>query len=214
MTNIMIIGAGGRAGRAATAEAVRRGHTVTAVVRDPARHSDLAGPSVALRAGDATDAAALARLAADHDAAVATVADMAEDPDAFFTRAATALVEGLRAGGVGRLVWVGLASVLPTADGTPLMDTEGYPTAYRSFSLAHAAALSTFSADGAGLDWVALSPSGDFDHTGRTTGGYAVAPADAAGRIGYADFALAVLDEIDAPRWSRTHVGVEAAPDA
>ncbi|HEX2312530.1 MAG TPA: NAD(P)H-binding protein, partial [Thermomonospora sp.] len=42
MGKIIVFGAGGRAGRAAVAEAVRRGHEVTAVVRDPARHPDLA----------------------------------------------------------------------------------------------------------------------------------------------------------------------------
>ncbi|MEV1206649.1 NmrA family NAD(P)-binding protein, partial [Microbispora rosea] len=36
--NIVIFGAGGRAGRQAVAEARRRGHRVTAVVRDPAGH--------------------------------------------------------------------------------------------------------------------------------------------------------------------------------
>ncbi|MEU8250038.1 NmrA family NAD(P)-binding protein [Nonomuraea sp. NPDC048916] len=36
---ITIFGAGGRAGRQVVAEARRRGHQVTAVVRDPARHS-------------------------------------------------------------------------------------------------------------------------------------------------------------------------------
>lgn len=38
MADIIIFGAGGRAGRAATLEAVGRGHHVTAVVRDPERH--------------------------------------------------------------------------------------------------------------------------------------------------------------------------------
>ncbi|MFB7032347.1 MULTISPECIES: hypothetical protein [unclassified Streptomyces] len=35
-------------------------------------------------------------------------------------------------------------------------------------------------------------------------------PGRAAGRISHADFAIALLDEIDAPRHHRTHVGVEA----
>ncbi|MGW4698416.1 NAD(P)H-binding protein, partial [Kitasatospora cineracea] len=42
MARIVVFGAGGRVGRAAVAEAVRRGHAVTAVVRDPDRHPELA----------------------------------------------------------------------------------------------------------------------------------------------------------------------------
>ncbi|WP_245899650.1 NAD(P)H-binding protein, partial [Nonomuraea indica] len=45
MSKIVIFGAGGRAGRHAVAEAVARGHHVTAVVRDPARHQHLLSPT-------------------------------------------------------------------------------------------------------------------------------------------------------------------------
>ncbi|WP_370618079.1 NAD(P)-dependent oxidoreductase [Mumia sp. Pv 4-285] len=210
MGKIMIVGAGGRAGRAATTEAVRRGHAVTAVVRDPARYTDLSGESVTLAAGDVTDADALAALAVGHDAVIATVYDLsATDPRAWFVAASRALVSGLEHAGVRRLVWVGLASLLPTTDGTALMDTDAYPNEHRAFYLAHAAATEGFAAAAERLDWVALSPSGDFDHGGTSTGGYAVAPADADSRITYDDFALALLDEVDAPRTSRMHVGVE-----
>ncbi|MEV4215444.1 NAD(P)H-binding protein [Micromonospora sp. NPDC049662] len=64
--NIVIFGAGGRAGRRAVAEARRRGHRVTAVVRDPAAHGDLGEAHVV--AGDVTDAASVARAAAGQDA--------------------------------------------------------------------------------------------------------------------------------------------------
>ncbi|WP_262848594.1 NAD(P)-dependent oxidoreductase [Mumia quercus] len=211
MRKVMIVGAGGRAGRAATAEAVRRGHAVTAVVREPARHQDLAGPGVALVAGDVTDADALATLAAGHDAVVAAVYDSSStDPHRFFVATAHALTDGLARAGVTRLVWVGLAPLLPTSDGTLLGDTEGYPDEHRGFFLAHAAATRAFDT-ATGLDWVALSPSGDFDHGGTPSGGYATAPGDADSRITYADFARALLDEVDEPRTFRAHVGVEAA---
>ncbi|MFD0890304.1 NmrA family NAD(P)-binding protein, partial [Streptosporangium algeriense] len=38
MSRIVVFGAGGNAGRRVVAEAVSRGHTVTAVVRDPGGH--------------------------------------------------------------------------------------------------------------------------------------------------------------------------------
>jgi putative NADH-flavin reductase len=210
MGAIVVYGAGGRAGRAVVTEARRRGYAVTAVVRAPDRHADLAADGVRLAAGDVTDSASVAATAAGHDAAVSAVYDAAADQSGFFAAAGRALVAGLTAAGVPRVVGVGLASVLPTASGVPLMDTDGYPTAYRPFFLGHAAGTEALRAAGTELDWLVVSPSGDFDHDGRPTGRYRVAPADAADRITYADFAVAVLDEIAAPAHHRTHVGVTA----
>lgn len=205
MSGIVVFGAGGRAGRAAVAEALRRGHRVTAVVRDPARYPDLAAGGANVVAGDVTDQEGAARIAAGHDAAVAAVFDPATPPGDFFPAAARALIGT----GVSRPIWVGLASVLETADGTALMDTDGYPQEYRAFFLAHAAGKEVLRAEGAGTDWLIVSPSGDFDHGGTYTGRYRPAPARAESRISYADFAVALIDEIETPEHHRTHLGVE-----
>jgi putative NADH-flavin reductase len=209
MSDIIVFGAGGRTGRTAVAEALRRGHRVTAVVRDPAKYPDLADSDVRVVAGDVTDADAVAVLAAGHDAAVAAVYDPAAPVGDFFGRAVRALVDGLSRADVGRLVWVGLASVLPTESGELLMDTPGYPQEYRAFFLAHAEGNAALSASQAGPEWVVLSPAGDFDHGGVRTGHHRVAPADAESRISYPDFAIALLDEIDTPKLRGVHVGIE-----
>src|SRR5450759_2111384 len=112
MSKIVIFGAGGRAGRQAVAEARRRRHEVTAVVRDLSRHNGLADSGARVAAGDVTDVADVAALAAGHDAAIhaAAVYGAGTDPDAFFNGAAHALVNGLRQAGVDRLVAVGLSA--------------------------------------------------------------------------------------------------------
>ncbi|GAA1193295.1 hypothetical protein F4556_000723 [Kitasatospora gansuensis] len=206
MSSIIVFGAAGRAGRAITAEARLRGHRVTAVVRDPGAHPELAAEG-GLTAGDVTDPAVVARLAAGHD--VAVVAAYAPVPD-FFATASAALVEGLTTARVPRLLSVGLASVLPTASGGLLMDTPGYPQEYRDFYLSHAAGTEVLRTAPDTLDWLVVSPSGDFDHQGTRTGGYALAPADAEDRISYPDLAVALLDEIDRPTHHRTHLGVRS----
>ncbi|MEU4427068.1 NAD(P)H-binding protein [Actinoplanes sp. NPDC024001] len=211
MGRLVVFGAGGRAGRAAVDEARRRGHRVTAVVRDPGRHSGLAGAGVHVVAGDVTDGDSVARVAAGHDAAISAVHDAAAQPDVFYTSAARALIDGLARAGVPRLIVVGLASVLATEHGVALMDTPGYPQEYRSFYLAHAAGTRVLRTATAGLDWLVVSPAGDFDHGGGRSGRYRTAPAGAASRISYADLAVALIDEIDTPAHHRTHLGVEAA---
>jgi uncharacterized protein len=209
MSKIIVFGAGGRAGRAAVQDALRRGHQVTAVVRDPAKHGDLSADGVLIVTGDVTDVNSVAQLAEGHDAAIGAAADLSAQPDVFFADAARALLDGLTRASVGRLVVVGLASVLETASGALLMDTSGYPQEYRSFYLGHAAGMEVLRAATTALDWLVLSPAGDFDHGGARTGRYRTAPAEAASRISYADFAIALIDEIDTPEHHRVHLGVE-----
>ncbi|MGW2596450.1 NAD(P)-dependent oxidoreductase [Streptomyces klenkii] len=196
-SRIIVFGAGGRVGRAAVAEARRRGHEVTEAGRAD---------------GKVTDAEAVARLAAGHDAAIVAVYDPGVPAGEFFPAVARALAEGLPASGVTRLVSVGLASVLPTASGDLLMDAPGYPREWREFYAGHGAGTEALrAAEPEALDWVVLSPAGDFDHEGEPSGGYALAPADADSRITPGDFARALLDEAGAPTLHRIHAGVSAA---
>ncbi|MEU9084730.1 NAD(P)H-binding protein [Streptomyces sp. NPDC048357] len=197
-TRLVVFGAGGRVGRSVTAEARTRGYEVTEAGRAD---------------GDVTSAADVARLAAGHDAAVVAVYDAQAAPGAFFPAVGRALAAGLPRAGVRRLVAVGLASVLPTASGAPLMDTPGYPQEWREFYAGHAAGTDALRAQApAGLDWAVLSPAGDFaEGGGAAAGGYGFAPADAASRISHADFARAVVDEAGSPSLHRTHTGVVPA---
>ncbi|MGW7194657.1 NAD(P)-dependent oxidoreductase [Streptomyces chryseus] len=195
-SRIIIFGAGGRVGRAAVAEARRRGHEVTTTGRPD---------------GNVTDPAAVAQLAAGHDAAIVAVYDPGMRPGEFYPAVARALAEGLPAAGVKRLVSVGLASVLPTASGDLLMDTPGYPQEWREFYVGHGAGTEALRATAPqALDWVVLSPAGDFDHEGEPSGGYVLAPAATDSRITPADFARALLDEVEVRTLHRTHAGVSA----
>ncbi|GAA1505572.1 NAD(P)-dependent oxidoreductase [Streptomyces synnematoformans] len=216
MGRIVVYGAGGRAGRWAVAEARRRGHEVVAVVRDPEAHAGVAGAGVRLVAGDATDPEAVAATAAGCTAAISAAAVYGEgtDPDAFFRGSAKALVAGLTRAEVPRLVLVGLASLLPDATGRRLLDHPAFPAGFRPFCAAHAAGLDVLRAAPPELDWLYASPAGDFDHdAGRTDRGYRVHPhGDPGERISYPDFAVALLDEAESPRHSRTHLAVTQGP--
>ncbi|GAA1272089.1 hypothetical protein Psi02_52480 [Planotetraspora silvatica] len=212
MSKIVVFGAGGRAGRRVVAEAVSRGHLVTAVVRDPARHRDLAGDRVALVAGDATDADDVSAAAAGHDAAVSAVARLDISSVEFYVGAARALLDGLARAGVGRLVLIGIGTTLETAPGVMVHDAAGFPEEGRAFSLGHAAELEVLRADGAGIDWLVIAPPPVIldEHASRTgryrTGGPEVLPAD--GGFSYADLAVALVDEIEDPRHHRALVAV------
>ncbi|WP_089155501.1 NAD(P)-dependent oxidoreductase [Micromonospora sp. NBS 11-29] len=210
MPSIVIFGAGGRAGRAVTTEALRRGHSVTAVVREPARHPDL---PAAIR-GDVTDPRSVAEAVAGHDAAVhavspasgpAALAELDLDPD-FFRRAADALLRS----GVARLVVIGLFANLLDDSGRPLLDDpDVLPAEFRPFALAHAAGLHHLRGAATATDWAMLTPPAllevDAPRLGRYRLGGETAPA---GRLSYADLAVAVVDEVERPTLHRTRASV------
>jgi uncharacterized protein len=99
----------------------------------------------------------------------------------------------------------GHSSAVPGPGGTvaPLPD----PISHGPFSLGHAAGLEELRASD--LDWAYIAPAGDFDHAGARTGRYKIADhGDMSSRISYADFAIVLLDEVDAPRHRRAAVSV------
>ena len=54
-----------------------------------------------------------------------------------------------------------------------------------------------------------VSPAGDFDHDGGRAGRYDIRDhRDLTASISYADFALTLLDEAQAPRHHRSHLAV------
>ncbi len=90
------------------------------------------------------------------------------------------------------------------------MDEPGYPNEYRDFFLGHAAGLDELRT--CDLDWAYVAPAGDFDHDGTRTGRYLLADhGDMTSRITYADFAIALLDEVEAPRHHRAAISIREA---
>ncbi|MFC4603100.1 NAD(P)-dependent oxidoreductase [Rhodococcus kronopolitis] len=206
MSRIIIFGAGGRAGRRVVGEAVDRGHLVTAVVRDldRARHSGLAG--VTVLSGDVTSSDSVAELAAGHDAAISVAARLDVPSTEFFADAARALVDGLGRARTGRLVTLGIGSMLETAPGVRVLDDPAFPAPAREFSLGHVAELEVLRTAGAGLDWVMLAPPPTMlDETAERTGRYRIGGTavlgneDGAAAFSYADLAVALVDEAVRP---------------
>ncbi|WP_433254932.1 NAD(P)-dependent oxidoreductase [Streptosporangium sp. CA-135522] len=215
MSRIVVFGAGGRAGRRVVAEAVTRGHQVTAVVRDPARYEGPTGDGVTVVTGDVTRADSVAAVAAGHDAAVNAAARLDVSAQEFYVSAAHALLDGLAKAGVGRLLVIGIGTTLEAAPGVRILDMPGLPEEARDFSLGHAAELDILRAADSAIDWLVVTPppaflDADAPRTGRyRIGGEQVLPeGEGAAPLPYADLAVALLDEIDAPKHHRTQVAV------
>ncbi|QZP33257.1 NAD(P)-dependent oxidoreductase [Pseudomonas sp. DR48] len=197
MSKIAIIGATGRAGSQLLEEALRRGHSVTAIARDTSKIAPHAG--VVARSVDALDAEALQAAIAGHDVVISAAH--------FATLPASAVVGPVKKAGVKRLLVVGGAGSLLLPDGTRVIDSKGFPAEYKAEANAGAQFLQNLREE-KDLDWTFLSPSAEFVE-GERTGTFRIGQDDllvsSAGRswITFADYAIAMLDEVETPKHSR-----------
>ena len=194
---IALIGATGLTGSKILAEALHRGHAVTAIVRNPARVP--AHPQVTAVAADAADAAQLARAVAGHDIVISAF-NPAQDADG---RATLALVDGVKRGNVGRLLAVGGAGSLRVPGGGLVVDQPGFPAEWKVPAQRTARFLDQLREE-RGLDWVFLSPAALLvpgERTGRYRTGTDDLLTDANGdsRISLEDYACAMLDAAERP---------------
>jgi hypothetical protein len=212
---IVVFGATGNIGRRVAQEALSRGHEVTGVVRDPAA-VEAPDPRVRLVKADATRADDVAQAVKGGDAVVSAISPRPNArglPAPSLQANARALISGLRAADVKRVLYVGGASSLEVSPGQVLADQPDFPAIYRNEAREGREALDVWRKEADGLDWTYLSPAieiGPGQRTGkyRTTGDRVL--FDAAGKsfISYDDYAVAVLDELERPGHIRRRFGV------
>ncbi|HLL67569.1 MAG TPA: NAD(P)H-binding protein [Micromonosporaceae bacterium] len=200
---ITVVGAAGMAGSRVIAEALGRGHRVTAVFRG-ARPDSLSPEVIAVR-GDATDVDHMTQLFVRADAIVgATRPAAGSESDVPATT--TALLDAAAATGT-RALLIGGSAPLPSPSGGLVFDDAQYvPPAVRTIAAASIAQLDACRAHTA--DWVYLSPPALLE-PGARTGGYRrgattlVVAADGSSRISVEDLAIAVVDELENPGHER-----------
>lgn len=208
---LLVYGSTGTIGRRLIAEALERGHQVTAAVRDRARLPEDAD-RLEIVTGDVLDPAAVSEAAKGHDAVVCAVGaspHARETDPSLYKRAAASLTTALRGLGADapRLVVVGGAGSLAVAPGMRLVDADGFPAEYRDDALGQAEALDYYRSV-KDVRWTYASPAAVIE-PGSRTGQFRVGGdellADEEGKsfISTEDYAVALLDELE----SRSFVG-------
>jgi putative NADH-flavin reductase len=205
MKSIVLLGATGMIGQRILAEALSRGHQVTAVTRETSRTGEHR-QNLDYRVGDIFKPETIAAAAVDHDVVVSAYGPGAGDAS-LVVKAAHSLIEALTRVEPIRLIVVSGAGSLEVKPGLQLVDTPDFPPAWKPVALAHREALDVFRKAGfAEFDWTAASPSAVIE-PGTRTGKYRTALdqliVDAQGnsRISAEDFAVAVVDEIEKPKF-------------
>ncbi|MFZ0521537.1 MAG: NAD(P)-dependent oxidoreductase [Candidatus Acidiferrales bacterium] len=206
MKSIVLIGATGMIGQRILHEALSRGHKVTAVVRDTSRTGEQRA-NLDYRTGDIFQPDTIASAAVDHDVVVSAYGAGPKGDPSLLVKAAHSLIEALTRVEPIRLIAVGGAGSLEVGPGMQLMNAPDFPAAWKGFAQAHAEALDVYRKSGfAGFDWTVVTPPALIE-PGARTGRYRTdldqLIVDGKGKsyISAEDFAVAVVDEIENPRF-------------
>lgn len=200
---VTLYGATGQIGRRVLEELLQRGHSVTAVVRDPAKLGGRA--RLTLVPGDVSDVAGIAAASKGADALVSAYGPGPEHPEKLLPVTRN-LIAGAEQSGVPRFLFVGGAGSLEVAPGVTLIDSGHLPEEWKGIAIAHRDALEM--ARASAINWTCLSPAG-FIQPGERTGKFRLGTdrllTDDRGesRISMEDFAIALVDEMENPQHER-----------
>ncbi|MFP7170289.1 NAD(P)-dependent oxidoreductase [Terribacillus sp. 7520-G] len=197
---IGIIAATGKAGSLITAEAASRGHEVTAIVRNPAKVKQ---DNIQVIQKDIFDIKA--EDIQDFDAIVNAFNAPAGEEEQHI-EAGRILIQALKDAPSTRLVVVGGAGSLFVDEQktTRVFETPDFPDAFLPTATNMGENLKELE-NSVGIQWTYISPAGVFDADGKRTGSYQtggdtmVLNKQGESYISYADYAMAVLDEIENP---------------
>jgi len=109
--NVIVFGASGRTGRLIVEQALEKGHTVSAFVRDPTAFSQAANqvnahPKLRVVTGDALDALSVADAIAGNQAVVSAIGPRPNDNSAVCSASVQNIIAGMKRQGVARLLCI------------------------------------------------------------------------------------------------------------
>lgn len=211
---VVVFGASGNLGGRITSELTHRGHTVRVVTQLGSKAAPPRGGTVSVVA-EVTNPTSVAEAVRGADAVVSAIGPRGGQSATILLGAARGLLEGLRKGGVHRLVVVGGAGSLEVSPGVQLADTPNFPKEWKPVADAHREALSIYRQE-PDLEWTVVSPAALIEpgkRTGRYRAGGDQLLVDAKGesRISAEDYAVAIVDELETPRHVRRRFTVASA---
>lgn len=208
---IAIIGASGFIGSKITDEALRRGHEVTGIVRNPDRLPS--NPKLKPVGMNLLQSDDLARALAGQDAIVSAwnAAKDGSGPVLYdrFVEGHRSIINAVKKSGVKRLLAVGGAASLKNAEGVEFIDTP-VAASFEAFKPAMRGVREYYYLlkNEPELDWAYFSPAvviqpGERTGKFRLGGDRIVADAAGASKISVEDYAVAAVDELEHPKHHR-----------
>lgn len=199
---IAIIGATGFVGPKVVAEALNRGHEVTAFARNPEK-LEIENDKLVKQSADIYDTEILANLLVGHDAVISTFNAGWTNPNLYddFLKGSRSIQAAVKKAGIKRYLVVGGAGSLFIEPGVQLVDTPHFPAEYKAGATAARDYLNELRTE-QDLDWTFLSPA-IFLQPGVRTGVFRLGTeqpifnAEGKSEISAEDLAVALVDEVE-----------------
>jgi uncharacterized protein YbjT (DUF2867 family) len=191
--NLTVLAASGRTGLTITRQALERGHTVTAIARNPARIALPDHPKLRKVAGDVSDPAGIATIV---EANSVVLSGLGTEQAGTLLAGASAVV----AAEPQRIIWLGAYGTGKSADAAG----EGAAVLGKLLGdrLADKVeADNTVLAAGGTVFHAGLLDMGPESHTRRTVGLEVAPPFDLSAKVSRETVAAAMLDEAETPRF-------------
>jgi hypothetical protein len=198
---IAIIGASGKAGSLILMEAIERGHEVTAIVRNGAK---VQNQDIDVLEKDIFDLEAEDVKEFD---VIVNAFGAVPGQEHLHVDAGKVLIDAMKGASQTRLLVVGGAGSLfvDEAKTTRVLNTPDFPKEYFATASNQGKNLEDLQ-NANGIQWTFISPAAFFNPEGKRTGSYQTGKdnliMNKAGQsyVSYADYAIAVLDEIENPQ--------------
>lgn len=196
---VAIIGASGFIGSAILNEAVSRGHDITAIVRNPEKVT-VSDPRLNVKKGDVIKEEELVSLLKGNEAVISAYS---ANDSSTYVKAITAIINATKKAGITRLLAVSGAGSLEVKPGVQLLDTPEFPAEWKDGATATRDAFDVIK-QVTDLDWSVLSPAMVIE-PGLRTGVFRLGKDQVLfndkgeSKISTADFAVALLDELERP---------------
>ena len=207
---VALIGASGFVGKAILNELIKRGHQVTAIVRNPENITQT--ENVKAITANALDANEVAETVKGHDAVISAYNAGWANPNLYneFLQGSKAIQEGVKKSGIKRLIIVGGGGSLYVAEGLQLVDTPEFPQEFKAGASSARDYLNILKEEKE-LEWTFLSPAIEMQQgtSGERKGAYRkgldhpVFDANNRSIISVEDTAVAIVDELEHPQHIR-----------
>ncbi|WP_035351171.1 NAD(P)-dependent oxidoreductase [Edaphobacter aggregans] len=201
--NVVVYGATGNSGSEIVKELVRRGHKVTGVARHVEKLKDQ--PGVTAKTDHLSNVDAIAAVIKGADVVVSAYQPPADNTDALVD-VTKRQIEAVKKAGGPRLVVVGGAGQLEVAPGVTVIKSGHLPQEYMPIALSHEKAAQVLK--GSDINWTYIAPAAFFipgERTGKYRTGTNNLVMDGKGesKITFADYAIALVDEMEKPKHER-----------
>lgn len=206
---ILVLGANGLAGTLLVSEALNKGYHVRAGIRNVKRKDLNVDTRAELVEVDATDYDSIKKAVKGCDIVINATRAPYDTRSDYLVRMNKTIIRALADEGVKRYIVIGGAGSLQTMDGKPFVESHSFPTDLYKLGLAQYYLRKFYEEEQPQIDWLYLIPPPSFIEKGERTGEFQFLKPELKTsksnlyKISYADYAAALIYELEEYRYSR-----------